>query len=191
METGMDVDIKTGATAIAEVHILALTYPGDGNGDAILGALAARLAAAGVTLCGAVQDAPAPRAPDGRKPMMTIRLIGEAGAQIISEDLGPLAQSCRLNAGALEEIAGRLEARLTAIDPAPDLAIVPKFSKREIEGAGFRQAIGIAAARGIPVLTTVKAELAPAFLDFVGDLGAVIDDAEAAFAWGLAVRGAG
>lgn len=173
------------------VGILALVHSGDANGDLRLNALVARLTAAGVVLAGVTQDASdAPKPLDGRKPAMTMRFIGEATAEVISEDLGPMAQSCRLNAGALETVAGRLEARLAAAMPAPDLVVVPKFSKREAEGAGFRQAIGVAAERGLPVLTTVKADLTPAFLDFVGDLGAVVDDAEAAFAWALAARGA-
>lgn len=170
-----------------QVSILGLVYPGDGSGDAALGQLVERLTAAGLDLRGAVQAAPGARLPDGRKPPMTMRLIGEADAEVISEDLGPMAQSCRLNAGALEQVAGRLQAQIVAA-PAPDLVIIPKFSKREVEGAGFRQAIAAAVERDVPVLTTVKADVTAAFLDFVGELGAVASDCETAFAWAMARR---
>lgn len=174
-----------------EVGILALAHPGDGQGDALLTALVDRLLAVGVRVFGVTQDAPeAPRDADGRKPAMTMRFVGEAAAEVISEDLGRMAQSCRLNAGALETIAGQLEARLAAITPAPDLVVVAKFSKREAEGAGFRQAIGIAIGRGLPVLTTVRTEMAPAFLAFAGEFGAVTEDAEAAVAWARAAGAA-
>lgn len=171
-----------------EVGILALVHPGDGRGDAQLVALVDRLITSGIAVFGVTQDAPEmPRDAEGRKPAMTMRFIGEAAAEVISEDLGRMAQSCRLNASALEIIAGQLEARLSSIAPAPDLVVVPKFSKREAEGAGFRQAIGVAIGRGLPVLTTVKAEMAPGFLAFVGEFGAVTDDTETAFAWASAV----
>ena len=174
-----------------EVGILALVHPGDGQGDAQLAALVERLIASGIAVFGVTQDAPeAPRDAEGRKPAMTMRFIGETAAEVISEDLGRMAQSCRLNAGALETIAGQLEARLAAITPAPDLVVVAKFSKREAEGAGFRQAIGVAIGRDLPVLTTVKAEMAPAFVAFAGEFGVVTEDAETAFAWARAASAA-
>jgi hypothetical protein len=173
-----------------DVMILALTH-GDGrDGDSTLVELVERLAAAGARVAGVVQDvAPAPRLPDGRKPPMTMRFLGEDVAHVISEDLGPYAESCRLNAGALETIAGALEARLATASPPPALVVVPKFSKREAEGAGFRNAMAVAAERGLPVLTTVKLDLVEDFRAYVADLGAVTDDADAAFAWGLVAAG--
>jgi hypothetical protein len=170
-----------------DVRLVALTHGGGGAGDRVLCDLARRLAEAGVRLAGVVQDPPpeGERPPGARKPPMTMRFVDSGEVQVISEDLGPMAVSCRLDAGALEAVAGLVEARLAATEP-PQLLLLPKFSKREAEGGGFRQVMGLAVGRDVPVLTTLKADLGAAFLDFAGDLGAVVDDAEAAFAWALA-----
>ena len=172
----------------ADIRLVALAYDGGGAGDRVLCDLARRLAEAGARLAGVVQDPPpeGERPPGTRKPPMTMRFVDSGEVLVISEDLGPMASSCRLDAGALEEVAGLVEARLVAAPEPPQLLLLPKFSKREVDGGGFRQVMGLAVGRDVPVLTTLKADLGAAFLDFAGDLGAVVDDAEAAFAWALA-----
>lgn len=157
-----------------------------GRADEILCALAGRLRAAGLRLAGVVQtnDEWHPeRACD-----MNLHLLSDParGAMLISERLGAGATGCRLNAAALEEAAGLVEASL----PGADLLIVNKFGKREAEGGGFRDAIARAIEAGIPVLTAAGPKDSLGLTAFAGELAERIAP-EAAFDWALARAGAG
>lgn len=90
----------------------------------------------------------------------------------ISQSLGPGSEGCRLNPAVLEEAAGLVQGSL---DAGADLLIVNKFGKHEASGRGFRQVIGSALSRGIPVLTGVNAINRSAFHAFAGEFAMALD----------------
>ncbi|MGG7567176.1 DUF2478 domain-containing protein [Rhodovulum sp. DZ06] len=141
-----------------------------GEADRLLVDLAKRLAARGMRLAGAVQtndEWDPDRACD-----MNLHVLGEAPRVVlISERLGAEATGCRLNVGALEEVAGLVEA---ALDGA-ELLIVNKFGKREAEGGGFRPLIAKALEEGVPVLTAAGPTDSVRFLDWAGDMATLVE----------------
>jgi nucleoside-triphosphatase THEP1 len=106
-----------------------------------------------------------------------------AGAEVIriSQNLGPAASGCRLDADGLERTVALAEAALAA---HPDLLILNKFGKQEAEGRGFRPLIGEALAKGVPVLTAVRDTNRAAFDAFAEGIAEEIPaEAEAVLAW--------
>ena len=98
----------------------------------------------------------------------------------ISQDLGALAEGCRLDADALETAVAEVQRRL----PGAQALIVNKFGKQEQTGRGFVPLIAEALEAGIPVLVGVNAMNLPGFLDFAGDMGVALPaDAEQAAHW--------
>ena len=104
----------------------------------------------------------------------------------ISQDLGPSARGCRLDAAALEETVAIVEERLAH---GADILIVNRFGKQEAEGRGFRSAIALALSRDIPVLvglSQLNLEAFSAFTDGLAqelpaEIGALEDWAAAQF----------
>lgn len=81
------------------------------------------------------------------------------------QDLGRNAQSCTIDISAIAQSSGLVEA---SIGPGVDLLVINKFGKVEAEGGGFRNAIGMALALGIPVLTSVNPSFEAAWQEFTG-----------------------
>lgn len=138
-----------------------------GESDQLLSGLAARLAAEGLRIFGAVQrniDRPG-------EARCNMELCGVAAQGIwrISQTLGPQSRGCRLDPAGLEDAAGAVAAAIEGGAEA-DLLIVNKFGKQEIDGRGFRPVIAAALMRGLPVLTAVNAKNLPAFLAFADGL---------------------
>lgn len=105
-----------------------------------------------------------------RKPMYLRDLL--SGERIkISQDLGPNAEGCALDTGQLA-LAG--QAIYRAIDARVALIVVNKFGPQEAAGNGLRDELLAAAEAGVPVLTTVKPEMVPAWQEFVGELGELL-----------------
>lgn len=155
-----------------------------GADDAVMAAVAEALAAAGLRLAGAVQvtDRPA----GGARRRMALRLLPDGVELPISQALGTCAAGCTLDPGALAAAAAAVEARLAA--GGVDVLVVNKFGREEAEaGRGFRDAIALAAAAGIPVLVGVAPARAGAFAAFAGELAETLPpDPAAARAWALA-----
>ncbi|MDK9696995.1 MAG: DUF2478 domain-containing protein [Siculibacillus sp.] len=151
--------------------LLAFHY-GTGEGAAI-GRIAEAVRARGLSVAGMVQKDE--RRPDRRR--CDMRLVDlSTGTEIpISEDRGRDSRGCRLDHGALEEAAA-CAARALDASPLPDLLILSKFGKREIEGHGFRQIVEKAVELGVPVLVGVTADHVEGFRDFAGDYGRVVAD---------------
>lgn len=137
-----------------------------GEADRILADLARDLAAAGVKLAGAIQrntDLGADCACD-----MDVVIIGDEDRPIrISQSLGNGSTGCRLDPGALEVAAARVEARLDGAQ----LLIVPKFGRQEAVGRGFRSVIARAVAGDLPVVLHVPPEQRAAFAEFSDGVG--------------------
>lgn len=137
--------------------------PGSGDTDLVLERLASDLAARGLKCCGTVQIN-TERA-DARRCDMDVRVLPDGPVLRISQDRGPQARGCRLDAGALETAVGLVAARLSS---RADVLIVNKFGKHEAEGRGFRDVIAQAMAMDVPVLVGLNALNRDAFETFVG-----------------------
>ncbi|MEM6914412.1 MAG: DUF2478 domain-containing protein, partial [Pseudomonadota bacterium] len=87
----------------------------------------------------------------------------------ISQDLGRGATGCRLDPAGLEAAAARVEADLVA--RRPDIVILNKFGKQEVDGRGFRPVIARAIEMEVPVLTGVGSFGFNAFQTFAGEFG--------------------
>ena len=150
--------------------------PGRGATDRLLAAVAARLAADGVRLLGALRVAePGPGAGHCDA---ALRLLPDGPVLSITQDLGPGATACRMDAGALEDAVGRAAARLAG--EGGDLVILNKFGLSEAEGRGFRSLIAEALGRGLPVLTGLSDAHRAAFERFAGGMAVTLPPEEAA-----------
>lgn len=138
-----------------------VTAEGRGAVDALLCEVARRLQKEGVALAGAVQvnvehD---PR----HKCRMNLHILSGTQVVQISQDLGVLAKGCRLDPGGLERAVGLVD---HALDAAPQLMIVNKFGKQELDGRGFRPLIGKAISLGIPVIVAMNRDNVEGFQAF-------------------------
>lgn len=138
---------------MSEMRLGVVVYrPGSGAGvDRQFADVAGALRRSGWRVAGAVQHNI--ENPSSCRCDMTLEDLSSGALIEISEDRGPEARACRLDACALEEIAGLVAG---ALDRGTDLVIVNKFGKREVEGGGFRQVIERAAALGVPLLVAVS-----------------------------------
>ncbi len=150
--------------------LLAITYA-TGEG-AMMGRVVEAAETAGLHLAGMLQKDE--RRPDRRRCDMTLIDLSTGREIALSQDRGRDARGCRLDHAALEDAAGRVATRLEC-EPRPDLLILSKFGKREIEGHGFRQAIERAVDLGIPVVVGVTADHVDGFRAFGGGLEEVAE----------------
>jgi nucleoside-triphosphatase THEP1 len=158
--------------------LTALLYA-QGEG-AVIGRLAEVAQARGLRVAGMVQKDE--RRPDRRRCDMSLVDLASGTEIPISQDRGRDARGCRLDHGALEEAAA-LAMRALDADPLPDLLVLSKFGKREIEGHGFRQMVERAVELGVPVLVGVGSEHVAGFRDFAGEYGIVLDHESEARDW--------
>jgi hypothetical protein len=99
----------------------------------------------------------------------------------LMQDLGACASGCRLDSGALAEVAGLLAQSLAQ---KPDLLLVSRFGRAEAEGGGFLAEIGAAAAAGQPTLIGVARKREADWRAFAQDLADTLPcDAAAVLAW--------
>lgn len=123
------------------------------------------LTARGLFVAGFVQ-LNEPRAGRSRCDMILHEMA--SGEEIcISEDRGPHARGCKLNAPEMARAECLLAA---ALDRQPDLLIVNKFGKTEAQGGGFRRLITSAVEAGVPVLIAIPRRNADAWQVFAGGL---------------------
>ena len=134
--------------AKAQTMRLAYTLLGDQRAtDLLLAALAETLEAEGLRTCGVVQTNT--RGWDDHRCDMDVMVLPRSAPIRISQSLGTGSKGCRLDPAALERAAGAVEARLAQ---GADVLILNKFGKLEAAGRGFREVIGLALARDLPVL---------------------------------------
>ena len=143
-----------------------------GHLDRLMAAVAARLVGQGLRVGGVVRadfyasggrGAAATADPCG----WSLAVLPEADEIAIQQDLGAGSTACRLDAGALEDAAGILAARL---ERPLDILILNKFGPVEAEGRGFRPVIAAALERGLPVLVGLPHAQKEAFEAFSGGL---------------------
>lgn len=159
------------------MHIAYLKSQDDVDVNRVLADLAAQLIEDGLRVVGTTQTNTA-RA-DTHKCDMDVRVLPDGDIIRISQNLGPNSRGCQLDPDALEQAVA---ATITRLEGA-DLLIVNKFGKHESQGRGFREAIGAAIEKGIPVLVGTNGLNLEAFLTFTdqaaeclpADLGALKD----------------
>lgn len=153
--------------------------------DALFDRVIATLRAEGFCIAGYVQR----ETPDAREccPETLVEDV-ETGALVrISQALGAGSKGCRLDPQALAGVAGAALARL---DTPPDLMVLNRFGKGESEGRGLRVVFEKALELEIPVLTCVKENYRPAWVDYAGELaGTLPADEDAVLAWCRAALG--
>lgn len=147
-----------------------VTAEGRGAVDALLCEVARRLQDEGVALAGAVQENTEhdPR----HKCQMDLRILSGSEVVRISQDLGVLAKGCRLDPDGLERAVGLVD---RALDAAPQLMIINKFGKQELEGRGFRPLVGKALGLGIPVIVAMNRGSVEGFQAFAGGMAEALD----------------
>lgn len=141
-----------------------------GATDRLLAEVAARLAAMGWPLAGAVQVNSG--GCEGEVCDMDLKLLDGSGTIRISQSLGRLSDGCRLDPAGLEEAAGRVSASLKRTPPR--LIIINKFGRQEAEGRGFRPVIAEALMVGVPVLTGVGHDHTAAFAAFADGMATAL-----------------
>ncbi|NDK36066.1 DUF2478 domain-containing protein [Rhodovulum sulfidophilum] len=142
--------------------------------DALLATVEATLRAEGARLAGFRQR----RGADGG---MAVEDLTGGGVFSISQQLGAGSQGCRLDPQGLAEAAC---AALATLETGPDLLILPRFGKAEVEGHGFRAVIERACERQVPVLVAVKPDCVAAWEAFTGGAADRLDpDRGALLAW--------
>jgi hypothetical protein len=80
---------------------------------------------------------------------MDVKVLPAGPTIRISQTLGKEARGCRLDPEALEQAVSLTE---KALESDADLLVVNKFGKHEADGRGFRDTIGLALAKGVPVI---------------------------------------
>ena len=156
--------------------------------DSLLVAAVQALKAQSLRLAGVVQHNPTPLG--AAHCHMDLEILLQSDILRISQDLGALAKSCRLDTGALEQAVGLVLSDLSGQDSTKiDLLIINKFGKSESEGRGFRPVIAAALEQAIPVLIAVRIASLPAFFDFAADLGQeAAPELPAILAWAVTAR---
>ena len=143
-----------------------------GLADRLMADLADRLLAEGRPVLGMVRaempvDAPK-QGPEQGMCEMYLRLLPEGRIHGITQDLGPGAEGCTLDAGALEEAVMAVGQGLEGAAPET-LVLFNKFGKQEAEGRGCRDLIAEAVARGHRVLISAPPQTRAEFLAFAGE----------------------
>lgn len=156
--------------------IAAIIYPPETDVDALLADIAREVRTTGVRVGGVTQK----RDTSDRKGFALVD-IASGVIKSISQNLGPLSTSCKLDTSIMAEITADLERQ---VDAGLDLLILSRFGSREIEGGGFRSLFGRAMLAGIPLLTGVRDEHAAAWASFHGGIGIDLPpDENRALAW--------
>lgn len=151
--------------AMGTVRLAAVIYQAGFRIDEFLARVADLLRADHVKLGGALQENA--RGTTGICSTMTLVDLTSQSRFRISQDLGPQAQGCRLDARGLSEIGALLD---KALHQNVELLVLNRFGKAEAEGDGLRSAFARAIETGIPVLTAVRPPYTEAWAEFHGHL---------------------
>ncbi|ADZ70556.1 DUF2478 domain-containing protein [Polymorphum gilvum] len=147
--------------------------------DALLRQVAGQLRSDGLDLAGVIQTTGTDA--DCLDRSVCLEGLRERWQVPVLQDRGRFASGCRLDPGAIADVAGRLEADCAR---GADLLVVNRFGRAESEGHGLRTVLERALCAGIPVLIGVRADYAEAFEAFHGGIGRTLPpDADAVLAW--------
>jgi hypothetical protein len=178
----MSMSPAMNAASVDVAPLGAVIYPVDFAIDALLSEVAAQLQAGGKRVAGVVQVSL--KAAPGCADVMLVRDVASGETTSITQDLGRNSTGCRLDPRGLAVVAGHLAA---ALDGNPDLLVLNRFGKAEIEGGGLRDLIGAAMARGVKVLTAVRDSHAAEWAEFHQGIAADLPpDAQTVRRWAAA-----
>lgn len=149
--------------------IAAIVYSDGVQFEAFLQEVTAVMADDGMRLAGLIQRSQ-PK-PDRLKCDMHLLDLATGVLHGISDDRGPHARGCVLNADRLLRACSIAEAGLSG---QTDLLVLCKFGKAEVEGGGFRALIAKALELSVPVLIGVPLVNLPPFREFSGGFARVI-----------------
>lgn len=153
-----------------------LAIPCTADTDRAMAQLRDRLARQGVRLSGVIQHHTV--TPSSRPQMWLTGACGGFSTQI-SQDLGPGATGCRLDADALE----RAVAHVTGTLAQADILFVNRFGTHEAMGRGFAPLMAQAVESGQTVIIAVAPDKRDAFENFSGQYAAWVTPAQLAH-WG-------
>lgn len=160
------------------VRLAAIGYRAGFYIDDFLARVAAALRGDGICIGGTVQAIPA--VPGEACGAMLLTDLASGAVAEISQQLGPLSQGCRLDAGRLAEFGTQLE----HIPQRTELLIFNKFGKAEADGHGLRRNLEQAIEANIAVLTAVRPPYDDAWRRFHGGLAAdLAPDIDAVCDW--------
>ncbi|MEZ2407642.1 nucleoside-triphosphatase THEP1 [Bosea sp. OAE752] len=146
------------------IRLAAIPYASNFGIDGFMQGVVARLRRRGLRLGGVIQHND--EACEDRCMAMSLEDLANGTRFPISQDLGPSAEGCRLDAAGLAAAAAAFSGALTE---RADLVVVNKFGKQEALGGGLRDEIAKAVMAGLPVLLAVRHDVLPAWRAFVGD----------------------
>ncbi|GAB6051065.1 hypothetical protein JCM16106_19180 [Hydrogenophilus islandicus] len=152
------------------MKLAAIAYRRGEHADTLLKEVVAELSARGVVIYGTVQhwlcvpDDPC---------AMALEILPSHQRINLAQDLGKMAQSCRLDPDALLFAAAQVRQALLTL-PRPDLVVFSKFGELEAQGKGFRDEIALALEADVPVLTAVADTWRDAWAEFTGGCGELL-----------------
>jgi TusA-related sulfurtransferase len=150
--------IRRAGTMKERATLAAIVYRENEAIDDLLAQARDKIAAHGFRVGGVMQD------PCGETIHVTLL---DTGRRInITQELGACAEGCRLDTSALAEAAGLLAQSLR--NP-PDLLLIARFGRVELEGGGFLAEIAEAASAGVPTLVGVADTREEGWRAFAGD----------------------
>ncbi len=169
--------------AVAPSRLAAIVYKPQDDIDALLAGFAARIQQRGVAVAGLVQITEGDDACTAGD--MSLRDVATGRVVSICQDLGPNANACRLDPQGLAQAAGLLR---EALGRRPDLVVLNKFGKSEIEGGGLADEVGFCVAADIPLAIGVPVRFLPAWELFADGMDVKLPaESEALDAWWNAI----
>jgi nucleoside-triphosphatase THEP1 len=148
----------------AKVGVVAFDPPSDPG--PVLSGLVAHFRARGVTVGGLLQR----RGAEGRRSMW-VDDIATGRTLRLDRQRGKDARSCVLDTEALAEAAALLRA---TIESAPDVIVINRFAKAELEGQGLRAEFAEAVLSPALVLTAARREHLHGLAAFLGEAPEVL-----------------
>lgn len=130
--------------------LLAVVYNDGLAADRFLADVGYSLRSAGIAVAGLVQLNSFERNPE-KCDMMVEELFSSTTLKM-SEDRGHDTQGCRLDRAVFAQAIGLL---MGALQEKPDILILNKFGKVELEGSGLRDVIALAVEREVPAIVGV------------------------------------
>jgi hypothetical protein len=164
----------------AQCDLAALVYDKDQDPDPILRDFAAGLSGRGHRVVGLVQLG---RDRDAKQ--LSAMLVHSGEEVQLFQNLGPQAEGCRLDVGALLQAGSRIA---DALDQRADLVIINRFGKQESDGKGLLFVIERALGAGMPVVIAVPRSRLVDWIAFSGGMsGKLACDRAALETWWDAV----
>lgn len=143
--------------------ITAIVYSDSTVAAGVLARTATAAHTAGLTVAGLIQH---DEQREGRcRCDMILECVSTGERHRLSEDRGPEARGCRLDASVLAAAMAQVAAD---IEEPCDLVVLNKFGKSEAEGAGLRPLIGEALARGLTIVIAVPWRNIEGWREFAG-----------------------